>query len=57
MKADRIGDMSVFDLRPDVPNAETRAAMEEAQDIIKHPEKHKKYNNFAAYMADHSADA
>ena len=34
-----------FEISAKVPNAETIAAMEEAEDIIKHPEKYKSYTD------------
>jgi DNA-damage-inducible protein J len=45
-----------FDLRPDAPNAETIAAMKEADDIAAHPEKRKSYSSFAEYLKDNPAD-
>ncbi|GHV06294.1 addiction module antitoxin RelB [Campylobacterota bacterium] len=45
-----------FDLRPDTPNAETIAALQEAKEILRNPAKHKKYNDFAAYMKDKASE-
>lgn len=41
-----------FEVSLDIPNAETRAAMEEAENIVKHPELYKRYNNVDELMED-----
>jgi DNA-damage-inducible protein J len=45
-----------FDLRPDTPNAETLAAIKEAEDIAANPDKRKSYDNFQKYLKDQSFD-
>ena len=41
-----------FELKTDIPNAETIAAIKEVEDMKAHPEKYKKYNSFEEIMAE-----
>lgn len=41
-----------FVIQREVPNAETRAAMEEAEEMRKHPERYKKYHSFAELLKE-----
>lgn len=45
-----------LDLHADIPNAETRAAMKEIDDMIAHPEKYKSYSSAEEMMEDIFAD-
>ena len=46
-----------FEIRVDVPNAETRAALEEFREMEKNPEKYKRYANFGELLKEVFADA
>ena len=41
-----------FEISLDIPNADTIAAMQEAEEIKRHPERYKKYNNANELMED-----
>ncbi len=41
-----------FSIQREVPNADTIAAMNEAEDMVKHPEKYKSYTDVNAMMQD-----
>lgn len=41
-----------FEVSLNIPNAETRAAIEETQEMAKHPERYKSYNNVDEMMED-----
>lgn len=46
-----------FDITLNVPNADTRAALQEFQDMKEHPERYKRYSNFRDAMKEALADA
>ena len=46
-----------FELTTEVPNDETRAAMAEAEDFRKHPERYKRYASFDDALKDVLGDA
>lgn len=46
-----------FDIRREVPNADTVAAMREAEEMSKHPEKYKKYSSFSDLLQEVKTDA
>lgn len=41
-----------FEVSLNIPNAETRAAIEENKEMAKHPERYKSYNNADEMMED-----
>lgn len=41
-----------FEVSLNIPNAETRAAIEETKEMAKHPERYKSYNNADEMMED-----
>lgn len=45
-----------FSIQRDVPNADTIAAMKEADAIAKHPEAHKRYSSFSELLQDVEAE-
>lgn len=45
-----------FEIKTDIPNAETIAAIKEVEDMKAHPEKYKKYNSFEEIMAELDAE-
>ena len=45
-----------FELKTDVPNADTVAAIKEAEEMKAHPEKYKKYSSFEEIMAELDAE-
>lgn len=45
------------EFRCDVPNAETRSALEEIREMEKNPEKYKRYANFGELLKEVFADA
>jgi DNA-damage-inducible protein J len=45
-----------FEISMNVPNAETIAAIEEVQEMKKHPELYKSYNSFSELLAEVEAD-
>lgn len=46
-----------FEIRRNVPNAETMAAMDEYYEMRAHPEKYKRYSSFKEAMNEVLADA
>lgn len=46
-----------FDIRREVPNADTIAAMREAEEMSRHPENYKKYHSFAEFLQEVGTDA
>lgn len=46
-----------FEIRRDVPNAETRAALDEYKEMKKHPENYKHYSSFKEAMDEVLDDA
>lgn len=46
-----------FDVKRDVPNAETMAALEETKEMEAHPERYKGYSSFKDVMNEVLADA
>ncbi|MBR1722173.1 MAG: type II toxin-antitoxin system RelB/DinJ family antitoxin [Treponema sp.] len=46
-----------FEIKREVPNAETIAAMNEFYEMQDHPEKYKRYSSFKAAMKDAIPDA
>ena len=46
-----------FDISRHVPNADTIAAMKEAEDFKEHPEKFKRYSSFADVLKEVEEDA
>ena len=46
-----------FDIRREIPNADTVAAMREAEEMSKHPENFKKYSSFSELLQEVEADA
>lgn len=46
-----------FEVKRDVPNAETIAAIEEAKEMEAHPERYKGYSSFKDVLNEVSADA
>ncbi len=46
-----------FSIQREVPNADTIAAMKEAEEIAKAPEKYKRYSSFAEFMQEVESDA
>lgn len=46
-----------FEIKAEVPNAETAAAMQEAEEFEKHPEKYKRYSSFSQLVEEVMSDA
>ncbi len=46
-----------FEIKAEIPNAETAAAMKEAEEMKKHPEKYKRYSSFSELAEEVMADA
>ena len=46
-----------FAIRREIPNADTIAAMREAEEMSKHPENYKKYSSFSELLQEVVADA
>lgn len=46
-----------FEIRREVPNAETRAALDEYEEMKKHPENYKRYSSFREAMDEVLGDA
>ena len=46
-----------FNISRDIPNRETISALEEARDIIRHPEQYKKYSSFSEVLREVTSDA
>lgn len=46
-----------FEISRDVPNADTIAAMKEAEEFRKHPENYKKYSSFSELLKEVETDA
>lgn len=46
-----------FDIRKEVPNADTIAAMKESEEISRHPEQYKRYSSFAEALKEVQEDA
>ncbi len=46
-----------FEIRRDIPNAETRAALDEYEEMKKHPENYKRYSSFKEAMDEVLDDA
>lgn len=45
-----------FSIQREVPNADTVAAMKEAEEMVKNPEKYKRYASFAELLKDVEAE-
>ena len=45
-----------FELKTDIPNAETIAAIKEVEDMKAHPEKYKRYSSFEEIMDELDAE-
>lgn len=45
-----------FTIRREIPNADTVAAMREAEEMSRHPENYKKYNSFSELLQEVAAD-
>ncbi len=46
-----------FEIKREVPNAETRAALDEYEEMKKHPENYKRYSSFKEAMDEVLGDA
>ena len=46
-----------FDIRREIPNADTIAAMREAEEMSRHPENYKKYGSFSELLQEVGTDA
>ena len=46
-----------FDIRREVPNEDTEAAMREVEEMSRHPENYKKYSFFSELLQEVEADA
>ena len=46
-----------FELTTEIPNADTIAAIKEAEDFKAHPEKYKRYSSFAELLKEVEEDA
>lgn len=46
-----------FEIKAEVPNAETADAMKEAEEFEKHPEKYKRYSSFSQLVEEVMSDA
>ncbi len=46
-----------FEIKAEIPNAETIAAMQEAEEFEKHPEKYKRYSSFSELLDEVMTDA
>lgn len=46
-----------FDISLNIPNAETRAALQEIQDMKEHPERYKRYAHFSDALKEALEDA
>lgn len=46
-----------FDVTLNVPNADTRAALQEYRDMKEHPERYKRYGNFGDALKEVLSDA
>lgn len=46
-----------FEITAQVPNAETRAALDEYREMKEHPERYKKYSSFHELLREVSEDA
>ncbi|MGN0164094.1 MAG: type II toxin-antitoxin system RelB/DinJ family antitoxin [Candidatus Ornithomonoglobus sp.] len=46
-----------FTITRDIPNSDTIAAMKEAEEMEKHPEKYKRYSSFSELLDEVSVDA
>ena len=46
-----------FDVSLNVPNAETRAALQELKEMEEHPERYKRYDSFSDALKEVLADA
>ncbi len=46
-----------FSIRGDIPNAETKAALQEFAEMKEHPEKYKRYSSFSDVLREVLSDA
>lgn len=46
-----------FDIRREIPNADTIAAMQEAEEMLQSPESYKKYSSFSELLQEVGTDA
>lgn len=46
-----------FEIKAEIPNSETVAAMQEAEEFEKHPEKYKRYSSFSQLVEEVMSDA
>lgn len=46
-----------FEIKGEIPNAETEAALREAEEFEKHPENYKRYSSFSQLVEEVMADA
>lgn len=46
-----------FEIKAEVPNAETAAALREAEEFEKHPENYKRYSSFSQLVEEVMTDA
>lgn len=46
-----------FEIKAEIPNAETEAALREADEFEKHPENYKRYSSFAQLAEEVMTDA